>query len=83
MDKKLKQYLTAGEIWDDPNGGQIWINTKKEGCIHLLDIRGWGHIQNMFPMNEAGQNQAAKFQDSISDFVANAIKEKIERDCSK
>ena len=80
MDKKLKKYLKAGKIWNDPNGAMIWIESKKEGSIHLADIRGWGHIQHMFPMNNEGQNQAAKFQDSIGEFVACAIREKIERD---
>ena len=83
MEKKLKQYLESGEIEYDGYGTQIWIQSEKDGSLHLADIRGWGHIQNMFPMNEKGQEQASKFQDSIGAFVVDAIKEKLERERSK
>lgn len=72
MDSKLKKWF-EGKIWYDLNSTQIWAETKKDGCQHIVDIRGWGAIQNMFK----DQNQAAKFQDSVGEFVASAIREKI------
>lgn len=82
MDGKLKKWF-EGKIWYDLNGTQIWAETKKDGCQHIVDIRGWGAIQHLFPMNQDGQNKAAKFQDEIGEFVASAIREKIARDTAK
>lgn len=44
--------------------------------IKILDIRGWGSLVRSFPSTE----EAAKFQDSVGEFVISAINEKLEND---
>lgn len=71
----IKEYLD-GEIYYDNNGQMIFCNKGKEGQSHLLDIssvRGWGEIQHLFP----DMNKAAKFQDELGEFIAQAIREKL------
>jgi hypothetical protein len=48
----------------------------------LAEMRGWGHIQNMF-RNEKDKidvDAAAKFQDELGQWVAEAINEKMEKE---
>jgi len=77
MEAKLKEYL-EGKIWYDLNSTHIWVEKKKEGCQHLADVRDWGAIQHLFK----DQNEAGAFQDSVGEFIASAIREKIERESS-
>lgn len=42
----------------------------------LLNVRGWGRIQGLFPTLE----EAEKFQDEYAEWVVQAINEKIERE---
>ena len=54
----------------------IWNKAGDDGDAQMVaDIRGWGFIQYRF--DTAGE--AAKFQDEVGEFVAEAIREKIER----
>ena len=46
----------------------------KDGYM-VAEVRGWGTLQYKF--NTA--NEAAKFQDEVGKFIADAINEKIER----
>lgn len=72
--------LIRGKVKYDKFGGQyFWITEPNGGSQMLAEMRGWGRIQNMFPMTEQGQKDAAKYQDEIGDFIAEAINEKIER----
>ena len=72
--------LINGKVTYDKFGGQyFWINETKGGCQMLAEMRGWGHIQNMFPITKEGQEAAANYQDEIGDWIAEAINEKIER----
>jgi hypothetical protein len=46
-------------------------------------VRGWGSIQYMFRDPKTDQidfDKAAKFQDEVAQFIADAINEKIERE---
>jgi len=56
--------------------GTMIFAQQKEGLQMLLDVRGWGAIQNMFPTHL----EAAMFQDQLGQFVVDAINEKIERE---
>jgi hypothetical protein len=58
-------------------GTQIWAEEKTEDAVylhHVVDIRGWGEIQNLFNLD---QKKAAEFQDEVGKFVAEAINEKL------
>jgi hypothetical protein len=72
--------LINGKVEYDKFGGQyFWIKEPKGGSQMLAEMRGWGRIQNMFPMTKEGQEKAEEYQDKIGDFIAEAINEKIER----
>lgn len=69
-----------GPVIYDKEVQYFWINTPNNGVQMLADLRGWGHIQNMFKENgKINMDKAGKFQDEIGEFVAQAINEKIER----
>ena len=71
--------LINGKVEYDKFGGQyFWIKEPNGGSQMLAEMRGWGRVQNMFPMTQEGQEAAAKFQDEVGDFIAKAINEKIE-----
>ena len=89
---KKRELLIAkfinGKVTYDKHGGQyFWINPqgvsyKPQGEIRMLaEMRGWGHIQNMFKDKNGNidEDAAAKFQDMVGDFIADAINEKTER----
>lgn len=72
---KVTDYLNGMIIYDS-NGQTIW-DVDKNGHMNMIaDIRGWGHIQNMFSTIE----EAAEFQDNIGGWIADAIREKLERE---
>ena len=80
---KITDFIN-GPVTYDKEGQYIWINTPNGGLQMLGELRGWGHIQNMRQFkNSDGTTDielAAKFQDEIGEFVAQAINEKIERE---
>lgn len=49
----------------------------KHGTQLILDVRGWGWLTTHGGMNS---DQAAKFQDEIGVFTAQAITEKLQRE---
>ena len=69
-----------GKVTYDREGQYFWINTPKNGIQMLGELRGWGHIQNMFlKSGKIDIEESEKFQDSIGEFVAQAVNEKIAR----
>lgn len=67
------------DVYYDVFGTHIWNREDKDGGSQLVaDIRGWGRIQNEFKTEE----EAAKFQDEVGEFIVQAIREKIERTLS-
>lgn len=72
---KLQEYI--GEAIYDPSGQMIFAKTN-DGLQQLADIRGWGHIQQLFPKFK----DCEKFQDDVGQFIADAINEKVKRDFS-
>lgn len=60
----------------DKWGQIIWAENKKEEQQMLLQLRGWGAIQNLFKKEE----QATQFQDDLGAWIVEAINEKLERE---
>jgi hypothetical protein len=67
----IKEFI--GKAVYDPTGTMIWARRENEELQYLLDVRGWGAIQNLFKT----ETEAAAFQDQIGRFVADAINEKL------
>lgn len=61
--------------YDQYGGTYIWNEDEKGGLQMVATVRGWGALQNEFKTEEAG-----KFQDEVGEFIAQAIREKVERD---
>ncbi len=72
---KITDFIN-GKVTYDKEGQYFWINTPECGLQMLAELRGWGHIQNMFK-GQTSQREAAKFQDEIGEFIAQAINEQI------
>lgn len=72
-----------GKVTYDNETQHFWIEDRK-GCVQMLaQLRGWGHIQNMFnrpKFESADWMNAEAFQDEIGEWVAAAINEKLERE---
>jgi hypothetical protein len=73
----LQEWLS--NVYYDEWGTHIWNKEKDGGSQLVVDVRGWGRIQNEFKKQE----EAAKFQDEVGKFIVEAIKEKIQRDYGK
>jgi hypothetical protein len=64
------------DVYYDNFGQYLWNKIDKDGGSQMIgEIRGWGALQNQFDTQE----QASKFQDEVGEFIAQAIREKIER----
>lgn len=79
---KITDFINGEVVYDEFGGQQIWIKDPKGGSQLLAQLRGWGHIQNMFKKKDGSWDldAAGQYQDEIGRFVAEAINEKIERD---
>ena len=70
---KIEQWLN-NVCYDD--GSQYFFSRVSNGEIYMIgEVRGWGALQNAIP----NEDDAAKFQDEIGRFIAQAINEKVER----
>jgi hypothetical protein len=80
MSKNKKKITVEDFIGDkakyDDHGQMIW-GYKGNDIQKLLDIsvRGWGAIQHLFK----DQEEAAKFQDELGEWIADAINQKINK----
>lgn len=83
MTMKITDFITGKVTYDKFGGSYFWINDPKIGAKMLADtrIRGFGEIKNLCRSldGEVDLDKAAKFQDEVGDFIAEAINEKIER----
>ena len=81
---KVKDFINGKVTYDKFGGQYFWINEPKGGTQMLAELRGWGHIQNMFKNKNGTINEddAGKYQDEIGDWIADAINEKLERDAN-
>lgn len=69
---KIKEWLK--DVYYDEYGQYLW-SKQNDGSQMIGEVRGWGRIQNEFKTEE----EAAKFQDEIGKFIAEAINEKIQK----
>lgn len=75
---KIEQWLS--DVYYDEWGTHIWNKEDADGSSQLVaDVRGWGRLQNEFD----SEDEAANFQDKVGKFIAEAIREKIQRDYGK
>ena len=77
---KIKDFINGKVTYDKFGGQYFWITDQTGGIQMLAELRGWGHIQHMFPYTKEGQEEAAKYQDEVGEWIATAINEKLERD---
>jgi hypothetical protein len=81
MNIKVKDFIGDKAVYDE-EAQTIWGEDSKGGLQMLLNVRGWGAIQNLFK-NKKGQvdeDKAIKFQDDMGKWIADAISEKLERE---
>jgi hypothetical protein len=80
--KQIKDFINGKVTYDTCGGTYLWVHEPKGGCQMLGEIRGWGHIQNMFrdKKDKIDVDAAAKFQDELGNWVAEAINEKMEKE---
>lgn len=77
MKPQIQDFIN-GKVTYDKEGQYFFVNTPNGG-VHLLgELRGWGHLFNMFvKTNKMDLNEAYKFQDEIGEFIAGAINNRI------
>lgn len=77
----LLDFIGESVFYD--NGSGFIFGKQKDGTNQmLLDIRGWGAIQNLFKSNggKIDIDSAAKFQDDMAKFFVDAINEKLQKE---
>jgi hypothetical protein len=75
---KMEKWLS--NVYYDEYGQYLWNKVTEDGGSQMIgEVRGWGALQNEFK----SEDEAAKFQDEVGKFIAEAIREKIERLKSK
>ena len=73
---RIIKFIGKAEF-DKHGSGYIWgIDPSNNGMQMIVQVRGWGAIQNMFD----NIKEAEKFQDDLGQFISDAINEKIERE---
>lgn len=70
----VKEWLS--NVKYDKFGTYLWSDGKDGGSEMVAQVRGWGSLQYEFKTQE----EAKKFQDEVGEFIAQAIREKVERD---
>lgn len=70
--RKLKVTDWLQNLEYDGYGAQIW-SVQNGGYQHIVDVRGWGAIQNLVV------DKPEKFQNDVGEFIVEAIREKVER----
>lgn len=70
MKDEIIKYI--GKAKYDYAGQIILCDDGKGGDGALVDLRGWGRIENMFP----DKHDALKFHDAVGEFITDAINEK-------
>ena len=61
------------------NAGQMIFAQTGDDLQMLLDVRGWGAIQNL-PEFRDSEQKAGKFQDELGEWIAEAINEKLQKE---
>jgi hypothetical protein len=78
---KLIDFI-GSEVKYDPDGIFISSRDANGDFVRICDIRSWGDISNIFQVWESPKHlqKAVDFQDSLGEFIAKAIQEKIYRE---
>lgn len=82
---KVTDFINGKVTFDEYGSQHFWINCPDGSSQMLAEIRGWGAIQNLFK-TKGGMievDSAAKFQDEVGQWIAEAINEKLEREAKK
>lgn len=61
-----------GEIYYDGVMNNIWVKKGERHSELILDVRGYGALSSRFP------NITANIQDSMAEFIVEAIQEKLD-----
>jgi hypothetical protein len=88
--KDLFAFIGEKVKYDEWGGGYIWgihknekmemvaqVDEPEKDFAAVMSVRGWGAIQNLCKDDET---YAARFQDFMGNFIAEAINEKIQRE---
>ena len=68
------------DVYYDAWGQRLWSKQDADGGSQIIGgIRGWGALQHEFKT----EVEAAVFQDEVGKFIAQAIREKVQRDFKK
>ena len=83
MEEKIRKFIGIKATYDE-NAPIIWGLNESNGLQHILDVRGWGAIQNMFIKNgrlsDENHKRAMDFQDELGKWIVEAINEKLEKE---
>lgn len=71
---EVTELLNGLTISYDKGGQQIYAKQQDEATIHLANIRGYSYFVSRFDDN------AEAMQDAVGEFIAQAIKEKLQQD---
>jgi tRNA nucleotidyltransferase/poly(A) polymerase len=71
MNMKIEEWLKDARY--DDEGMSIMAGDRANH--YIADLRGWGKLLYLFPTHD----DALKFQDSVGEFIVQAIIEKLER----
>lgn len=69
---EIKEFI-SGEAKYCKLSSSVFCINKDGSTQHILDIRGWGKIQNLF---KGDLNKSVKFLDKFGQWLADAINEK-------
>lgn len=67
----MQKYM-LGPYKGDPEGLQVWGKDRKDGEVHVLDIRGWGYLTGGAALN-LPEKVAIEEQKAFQDFVVRAL----------
>lgn len=81
--KDIVAFIGKEVRFDDFGGGYVWGKQPNDGEQMIAEVRGHGAIQNLFMDKKGGCDfeKADQFQDDLGRFIAEAITEKINREC--
>jgi hypothetical protein len=75
---KIEKWLN--NVYYDKCGQYFFSEQEPNGGSQMIgEVRGWGALQHEFKTEEEAEN----FQDAVGEFIAQAIREKVERDFKK
>lgn len=73
--KMTKEQWLSNVSYDKFGGMYLWNKEPDGGSQMVAEVRGWGALHHYFDTPE----EATKFQNEVGEFIAEAIREKIER----